>query len=132
MLRSIVPFAAGLALGVSLIAVAPVRGQQTPKPSGTHVVQYRLFTVDKGRLDDFVRVWREKIVPLRLKTGYRIPFAAKIPETNQFVWLLTYDGPKSWEQIGNEYTAARKGVSPDPLDWVPLTDVHLVEPVVGP
>ena len=132
MLRSIAPFAAGLVLGVFLMSAAPLRGAQaTPQP-GTGVVQYRLFTVDKGRLDDFVRVWKEKIYPLRLKTGYRIPFAAKIPETNQFVWLLTYDGPKSWEQIGAEYTEARKGISPDPLDWVPVTETHLVQLVVGP
>lgn len=96
-------------------------------------MQLRLYTIDKGRLDDFASAWRAGVYPLRLKMGYRIPFAAKILETNQFVWLVAYDGAESWEKKEAAYygSAERKLLSPDPAQWIARPEQLLVHPVVG-
>ena len=134
MFRAIVSFAVGLALGASVMAAASSPGQQVgPNASGSSVVQLRLYTIDKGRLDDFAAAWRSSVYPLRLKMGYRIPFAAKIAETNQFIWLVAYDGPESWEQKEAAYygSADRKLLSPDPAQWIARPEQNFVQPVVG-
>jgi hypothetical protein len=101
--------------------------------AGSSVVQLRLYTIDKGRLDDFAAAWRSGVYPLRLKLGYRIPFAAKIPATNQFVWLVAHDGPQSWEQQEAAYygSAGRKLLSPDPAQWIARPEQLFVQPTVG-
>ena len=132
--RSIVSFTAGLAFGISVMAVASSSGQPgSPAPKASSVVQLRLYTIDKGRLDDFAAAWRAGVYPLRLKMGYRIPFAAKIPQTNQFLWLVTYDGPESWEKKEAAYyaSAERKLISPDPAQWIARPEQLLAQPVVG-
>ena len=101
--------------------------------SGSSTVQLRLYTIDKGRLDDFATAWRAGVYPLRLRMGYQIPFAAKIPSTNQFIWLVTYDGPEPWEQKEAAYygSAERARLSPDPAQWIARPEQLMVSPVVG-
>ena len=134
MSRSLMAFAAGLVLGASAVELAssPGRARAIEMP-GSSVAQLRLYTIDKRRLDDFANAWRAGVYPLRLKMGYQIPFAAKIPATNQFVWLLTYEGPESWEQKEAGYygSDARKRLSPDPAQWIARPEQLMVEPVAG-
>ena len=94
----------------------------------------RLYTIDRGRLDDFAAAWRKGVYPLRTRLGYEIPFAAKIPATNQFVWLVKYDGPETFERKEAEYygSAERAGLSPDPRQWIAGPQQWMVTPVIGP
>ena len=134
MLRTAVAFVAGLGLGAAVVASASSSAQSRGTPnSGSSVMQLRLYTIDKGRLDDFAKAWRAGVYPLRLKMGYQIPFAATIPTTNQFIWLLTYDGPDSWEQKEAAYygSAERKQLSPNPSQWIARPEELMVTPVVG-
>lgn len=134
MYRSIVAFAAGLGLGALVAGPASAIGQSPGStPSRTSVVQLRLYTIDKGRLDDFATAWRTGVYPLRLKMGYQIPFAGKIPSTNQFIWLVTYDGAESWEKKESAYygSAQRERLSPDPAQWIARPEQLMVTPVVG-
>ena len=130
MRRTVIAFIAGLALG-SVAAGVTAFGQASA-PARTSVAQLRLYTIDKGRLDDFAAAWRAGVYPLRTKLGYRIPFAAKIPSSNQFVWLLTYNGPESWEQKEAAYYASddRKRLSPDPAQWIARPEQLMVDPVI--
>lgn len=134
MLRSALTFSAGVAIGLVAAGATPVVGQ-APKPSPPQagVVQLRLYTIDKGRLDDFAAAWHAGVYPLRSREGFRIPFAAKIPSTNQFIWLLTYDGPEPWEKKEAAYygSAARAGLSPDPALWIARPEQWMVTPVVA-
>lgn len=116
-----------------MLVASPTGQSRRAAPSGSSVVQLRLYTIDKGRLDDFATAWRAGVYPLRLKMGYQIPFAGKIPETNQFIWLVTYDGPEPWEQKEAEYygSAERKRLSPDPAQWIARPEQFMVKPMVG-
>jgi hypothetical protein len=136
MRRSIIAFVAGLGLGGAvMMQAAPVPSRaQAPglSPSPSSVTQLRVYTIDKGRLDDFANAWRAGVYPLRLKMGYRIPFAAKIPQTNQFVWILASDGPEAWEKKEAAYYASddRKRLSPDPAQWIARPEQLTAQPLV--
>ncbi len=112
-------------------ASSPIQSA-VPATGVAGVVQLRLYTIDKGKLDDFANAWRAGVYPLRTKMGYRIPFAAKIPQTNQFIWLLTYDGPDSWEKKEAAYYGSdeRKRLSPDPAQWIARPEQLMLQPVV--
>lgn len=133
MLRSIISFVAGLGLGGAVMMhAAPMQAPAPPKPASS-VAQLRLYTIDKGKLDDFANAWRAGVYPLRMKMGYQIPFAAKVPQTNQFIWFLTYEGPDAWEKKEAAYYGSdeRKKLSPDPAQWIARPEQLIVQPVVG-
>ena len=133
MQRSVLVFIAGMAVG-GLFGVPIMASDRsmTTAASQTSVVQLRLYTIDKGRLDDFAKAWHAGVYSLRTSQGYRIPFAAKIPSTNQFVWVLAYDGPETWEAKEAAYykSTARKAMSPDPAQWIARPEQLLVNPIV--
>lgn len=133
MLRTAVVFVAGITLGAVVADGSSSAQSRGGSDSGPSLIQLRLYTIDKGRLDDFAKAWRAGVYPLRLKMGDQIPFAATIPATNQFVWLLMNDGRESWEQKEAAYyaSAERKQLSPDPAQWIARPEQFMVTPVVN-
>ena len=133
MLRFIGVFVLGVAVGSSVMTV---RGQSTqsgsavpPVVTATHL---RLFTIDKGRLDEFSDAWVKTVYAQRTKMGMKIPFAAKIPATNQFLWLITYSGSEPFEKIEQAYynSPERKQYSPDPQRWIARNEPSILVPVI--
>ena len=135
MLRTVKAFVAGLIIGGLAVAAGSASGQNaSSKSTVTNVTQLRLYTIDRGHLDDFASAWQKGVYPLRTRLGYRIPFAAKIPSTNQFLWIVQYTGPDTWEQKEAQYyaSAERVALSPDPRVWIARPEQLMVTPVVGP
>jgi len=85
--------------------------------------QLRMYTINRGKMDDFVRAWKAGVYPLRQKLGFRIDGAWVIKERNQFVWLLSYDG-EDWEAKDAGYYASpeRKALNPDPAQFIALAE----------
>jgi hypothetical protein len=54
--------------------------------------QMRIYTTFEGKLDDWIRLFRTKVNPLRERRGFRLEAAWAIPERSQFLWILTYPG----------------------------------------
>jgi len=98
---------------------------------GSMVTELRIFTINKGRLDDFVRAWTAGVYPLRLKKGYRIDGAWVIKERNEFIWLLSYDGD-DWEAKEKAYyaSAERAAVNPDPAQYIAKIEKWFLTPVI--
>lgn len=42
--------------------------------------------------------WKSDIVPLRLELGFTRDGAWVDPERNQFVWLISYEGPETFAE----------------------------------
>ncbi len=81
--------------------------------------QLRIFTINKGRMDEFVQAWKAGVYPLRLKRGYRIDGAWVVKARNEFVWLLSHDGD-DWEALEAAYYASseRAAIDPDPRQYI--------------
>ncbi|MDX3450857.1 NIPSNAP family protein [Streptomyces sp. ME02-8801-2C] len=91
--------------------------------------QLRTYTVRDGLLDEWVERWREEIVPLRLELGFTIGGAWVDRERNQFVWLISYDGPETFADRNAMYWAspAREAMNLAPDDYLLHTDDRTVE-----
>ncbi|WP_406384528.1 NIPSNAP family protein [Streptomyces sp. NBC_01618] len=91
--------------------------------------QLRTYVVRDGLLDAWVQRWQADIVPLRLELGFEIGGAWVDRERNQFVWLISYDGPETFADRNALYWAspARKAMKLDPDDYLVSTDDRTVE-----
>ena len=80
------------------------------------VSQLRLYTIEEGRLGEFVREWLHGVYPLRQKHGFRIDGAWLVRDQSRFAWILSYDGPEDWEALDRAYYASpeRGQLDPDP------------------
>ncbi len=54
-------------------------------------IQLRRYSIEPGRMDDFV-TWFPSIVVPRVKYGFRVVFAYVDDEHSQFVWAVAHDG----------------------------------------
>jgi hypothetical protein len=94
-------------------------------------VQLRIYTINRGALAEFVQEWQTKIRPLRLTVGFQVLSAWTVEATNQFVWLLAYDGPEAWEAKDNAYyqSEQRRTMVPDPARHIARTEHYFIESV---
>ncbi|WP_431983531.1 NIPSNAP family protein [Streptomyces qinglanensis] len=72
----------------------------------TRTTQLRTYTVREGLLDAWVERWRSQIVPLRPELGFTIDGAWADRERNQFIWLISYDGPETFAERNALYGAS--------------------------
>lgn len=95
------------------------------------LVQLRIYTISQGALDEFVQEWETKIKPLRIKIGFHILGAWVVRESNQFVWILGYDGPNQWEEMDNAYhrSPERQAMRPDPARNIARIEHFFMDPV---
>ena len=95
------------------------------------VTQLRIYRIKKGKMNDWVREWREGVVPVRERFGYRIEGAWIVKDMNVFVWILAYDGVQTWEDREDEYyaSAERVGLQPDPARFIADVQNWILTPV---
>jgi hypothetical protein len=95
-------------------------------------IQMRDFEIEPGRMAEFVDAWRQGVVPLRQRQGFRIPGAWTVPGEDRFIWLLEADGSRAeFEARDARYYESedRAGVDPDPRQWIQAHSAHFLDPV---
>jgi len=94
--------------------------------------QLRIYTINRGALQTFTEEWKLNIHPLRVKIGFRVLSAWTVEATNQFIWLLAYDGPESWEAKDQAYFESdeRQAMVPDPARLIARVEQYFVESVL--
>lgn len=92
--------------------------------------QLRRYTINRGKMEEFVRAWAEGVVPLRRRHGFRVEGAWVIRERNEFLWLLASDA-EDWEAEDAAYYASpeRAALDPDPAQHIAQVEHWFVEPV---
>jgi hypothetical protein len=93
--------------------------------------QIRIYTINKGCLNQFVAEWNAKIRPLREKLGFRIVAGWTVEATNQFVWIQRYEGDKTWEEQDKAFFASeeRHAIDPDPGRLIARMEQYFAEPL---
>jgi hypothetical protein len=76
--------------------------------------QLRDYTVEDGRLGDFIAEWREQVLPLRLALGFNVlgPWVERA--TSRFVWIIGYDGDLAAANERYYSSRERAAMDPDP------------------
>ena len=94
--------------------------------------QLRLYTINRDRLRQFAEEWKEKVLPLRIEHGFEIHRAWIIESSNQFAWIISYEGSESWEAGERAYyaSAERSGMNPNPARLIAKTEEYLVEDIL--
>ena len=95
------------------------------------VSQLRMYQVREGQLEAFIREWRAGVVPLRRRFGFKVEGAWTVPSRNEFVWIISYDGPEGFEARDAAYYASpdRKALTPDPARHLAHVDTRLMTSV---
>src|SRR5262245_40807591 len=96
------------------------------------ISQLRTYTIQEGKMDEFVKAWSEIIYPLRGKHGFRIDGAWVVREQNKFIWILSYNGSEDWEVQNKKYHEApeRKAIQPDPARHILNIEVSFITDVM--
>ena len=82
--------------------------------------QLRMYTIQEGRLQEFVEAWQKGVYPLRLAMGFTIDGAWACEERQEFMWVLSYDGPLNWDDANDAYYSSpeRAALRPDPAELI--------------
>jgi hypothetical protein len=93
--------------------------------------QIREYTVKPGQMKEWIDEWRSRIVPLRLEHGFHVLGAWTVDGTDQFVWIIGYEGPKSWQEADAGYyeSPERKAIDPDPARHLAQVTARLMTAV---
>ena len=78
----------------------------------------REYTIQEGRLDDFVSEWREQVLPLRLAMGFNVVGPWIEREASRFVWIVGYDGDLAAANQAYHDSDERRAMDPDPVRLV--------------
>ena len=75
--------------------------------------QLRVYDVEPGRLDDWVREWRAHVLPLRRAHGFAVVGPWIVRGADRFVWILGHD---DFERADAAYYSSpeRRALEPDP------------------
>ena len=93
--------------------------------------QIREYTVKPGEMQEWIAEWRSRIVPLRMKHGFRVIGSWTIDGTDQFIWIIGYDGPNSWKDADAGYykSPEREAMDPDPARHLAQVSARLMTAV---
>ena len=92
--------------------------------------QLRVYTINRGELDQFAQEWKEKVLPLRLEHGFEIEAAWTIESSNQFVWLIQHDGDWQDEEEAYYSSSQRKAMDPNPARLIARPEHFNIERVL--
>ncbi len=88
--------------------------------------QLRDYTLKDGAMDDFVREWRDSIVPLRERFGFQVVGGWVVEGDDRFVWIVGYDGPGGYEARDREYYESSERASLDPNPARHIDEIRVV------
>jgi hypothetical protein len=93
--------------------------------------QLRIYHLDPDRVDEFVTLWREQIVPARKAAGFKVQGAWVSRDEAGFAWVVAHSGPGTFEEADQAYydSGARANIQPPPGDFIVEIDTVMVERV---
>jgi hypothetical protein len=98
------------------------------KTKAVKKTQIRIFTINKGKMNEFLSAWQKGVYPLRIKSGFKIEGAWVVQEKNKFIWILSYDGPGDFEAKDSAYYASqsRTTLKPDPANYIADSEKYFI------
>ena len=96
-------------------------------------IELRDYTVTPGHLDDWLRGWRDGVVPLREQCGFQLLGAWLDRAEDRFVWVLGYDGADGFDAADDRYHALseRRALDPEPSSFLDAVRISRVVTVVA-
>lgn len=89
------------------------------------LTQVRIYTINRGMLDSWIKVFNEKIVPTSASYGVHVLGAWVNRPQNEFVWVRTYESEEVLKRYEN--SPERAAYSPETGSHIAKTEVRNVE-----
>ena len=92
--------------------------------------QLRIYAMKPGRMDEFLALWRDHVVPARQAHGFEIVSAWINREADEFAWIVRSTGPEGFAEADEAYyrSPERTALPWNPLDAIASVQLHMVEP----
>jgi hypothetical protein len=94
--------------------------------------QLRIYDIKPGLMDDWLRLFEEKVVPMHRKYNLPVRTAWADRERSQFVWVRDFVGPGTVEEQERRYVESEERatvIGDEPKRFIESMDVRLVEQV---
>ncbi|GAC1360433.1 MAG: hypothetical protein NVS2B12_36380 [Ktedonobacteraceae bacterium] len=90
--------------------------------------QLRIYRIRPGTMAEFVEGWRKHIIPLREQMGFKVLYAFEHEQNNEFIWLLSYDGPGGYAAGDAAYYASpgRRDLTWDPKPYMEGSELRIL------
>lgn len=98
------------------------------------IAQVRIYTVNKGMMDSWVKLFNEQLAPLHAKYGITIQGAWVNRGQNEFVWIRTFENDADVEAKSAAYYSSpeRTAIGDLPGQHIAKIEVRTVEDVLQP
>ena len=96
------------------------------------VSQLRIYTINKGMMDSWLKVFEERIRPLHEQKGIPIGPTWVNAARTEFIWVRSFESEDVIAQKEAEYYGSqeRKALGDLPGTHIAKTEVRLIEPVL--
>ena len=95
------------------------------------ISQVRIYTINKGEMDNFLEHFKKDVMPLHEKIGVPIVGTWVNRPQNEFVWIRSYKDKAEMETKGKEFQAAVAAAGVKLGGNVAKMEVREVEPAFG-
>ena len=89
------------------------------------VTQVRIYTINRGMLDSWIKQFNEKIVPTSAKFGINVIGAWVNRPQNEFIWVRTFESDDKLKVYEN--SPERAAYTPDSGKHIAKIEVRTVE-----
>ena len=96
------------------------------------VYQLRIYTINRGMMDSWLRLFREQIQPIHQKYGMPVEAAWVNADRTEFIWVRRFASAAEIPTKEAEYFASpeRKALGDRPPSHVAKIEVRVVEPAL--
>ncbi len=98
------------------------------------VSQLRIYTINRGMMDSWLRLFEEKIKPIHKKLGMPVECAWVNADRTEFIWVRSFASAEGIPAKEAEYSASpeRKALGNLPQSHVAKIEVRVIQPVLAP
>ena len=98
------------------------------------VSQLRIYTINKGMMDSWLKVFDEEIRPIHEKLGIPVEGTWVNADRTDFIWVRSFDNSEAIPDKEAEYFASpeRKALGNKPTSHIAKIEVRVIERVLTP
>ena len=98
------------------------------------VSQLRIYTINKGMMDSWLKVFDEEIRPIHEKLGIPVEGTWVNADRTDFIWVRSFDNAEAIRDKEAEYFASpeRKALGDKPTSHIAKIEVRVIERVLTP
>ena len=94
------------------------------------VSQLRIYTINRGMMDSWLKLFRERLMPIHKQQGIPLEATWVDADRTEFVWVRSFDSVEDIPRKEAEYFASpeRKALGDKPQQMIAKVEVRIIEP----